>query len=234
MINLMVLDLSHYDTVTSYDEVAAAGIAGIIYKASQGTGYSDTTYWDSRERALKAGLLWGSYHFGDASDPIKQVQNYIRSGNPKPDELICLDFEDYKSSQMTLPQARNFVTELESQLNRPNQCVIYSGNTLKEALGNKKDPFWAARRLWLAQYGKTPVPQVSWDKPWLWQYTDGEVGPKPHGVNGVDQTCDCNSFDGTPELLKSQWSGGSQSPELPTVTILITTPPGVKVDVIQQ
>jgi GH25 family lysozyme M1 (1,4-beta-N-acetylmuramidase) len=207
-INRLVLDLSHHETVQSYDQVKADGIAGIIYKATQGTSYHDATYWKERKKAMDAGLLWGSYHFGDHSSVENQVRNYLEYTTVFKDELFCLDLEPNDDNSMTLNQAREWIIAVEAALNRAGQCVIYSGSTIKEMLGEQKDEFWGSRRLWLAQYGTTPVVQASWDTYWLWQYSDGENGPEPHDVNGIKDHVDSNSFDGTADELEAQWASG--------------------------
>jgi len=232
-INRLVLDLSHHETVQSYSKVKADGIYGIIWKATQGQSFHDDQYHINREKARAAGFLWGSYHFADGTNVTGQVQNYLNYAKIQPGELFCLDLEDY-DSQMSLSQARDFIEQIEAALNRPNECVIYSGNTLKEMLGDKVDPFWSARRLWLAQYGSTPKPQASWDEAWLWQYSDGEVGPQPHDVKGIEDIVDSNSFNGTPEDLAAQWSGGNApapAPDELVVKIIVKAPPGVRVEV---
>jgi GH25 family lysozyme M1 (1,4-beta-N-acetylmuramidase) len=239
-INLLVVDLSHWDPAQDYNAVSAAGVCGVVYKATQGTGYRDSTYLQQRKAALKAGLLWGAYHFGDGSDPGRQVDNFLGYAQIDDQTLFCLDWEDNSSSQMKLEGARKFIDLCEQQLGRLNQCVLYSGNTAKDALGNKVDPFFGTRRLWLAQYGNAPVCQASWDTYWLWQYTDGQYGPEPHTVDGCSPDgIDCNHYDGTPEELAAEWASGAPVPPQPPppsdliVTITINAPPGVTVKVNQ-
>lgn len=235
-IRLQVIDLSHYETVQDYAKVKADGIVGVIWKATQGSNYQDGTYWKERTRALQAGLLWGSYHFGDMSTVEDQVHNYLAYAKPRPEELICLDYERNKANTMTLLQARAWVEDVEKELDRPGQVVIYSGDLIKERLGDKKDEFWGARRLWLAQYGSTPKVQASWDTYWLWQYTDGDSGPEPHEVHGISGGIDCSSYEGDPDQLRKEWSGGGTplpvpEPGVPEVKIL--APAGVKITVVQ-
>jgi hypothetical protein len=89
--------------------------------------------------------------------------------------------------------------------------VIYGGSLLKEMLGSKKDPFFGGHRLWLAQYGNHPTVQASWERFWLWQYTDGSAdGPGPKTVPGIpgdskDQL-DCDHFLGSAAQLASDWA----------------------------
>src|SRR5258708_426156 len=122
-INLLVVDLSHYDPASDYTAVKDCGIVGIIYKATQGQSYTDPTYQAQRAAAKNAGLKWGSYHFGDGSDSDGQVVNYLAFAQVEADELFCLDYEDNGNSTMGLEGARNFISGVESGLNRPGGCV---------------------------------------------------------------------------------------------------------------
>jgi lysozyme len=224
----VVLDLSHYDPAENYDAVKASGIVGIIYKGTQGTGYRDPTYTGQQAAAKAAGLLWGAYHFAEASDPEQQARNLLQYTYPDPDELFCLDWEDYGDNTMSVKQAKQWITIVERALNRPGECVIYSGNTVKELLGNTVDPFFGSRRLWLAQYGSMPVVQASWSTYWLWQYTDQGSCP---GVNfAVDENC----YDGPTSDLIAQWAtgqAGGPTPVQQQVEVVISAPPGIKVNV---
>ena len=58
-----VLDISHHNDVSSWDDVVAAGIVGVIHKATEGTGYSDPDRATNCANALKAGLAVCTYHF---------------------------------------------------------------------------------------------------------------------------------------------------------------------------
>jgi lysozyme len=234
----MVVDLSHWDPAYDYNAVKAGGIVGVIYKGTQGTSYTDPTYVAQQHAAKAAGLLFGAYHFADGSNVNAQIDNFMRFACPDPDELFCLDWEDNGGNVMSAADARTWITQVENQLNRPGQCVLYSGNTAKEKIKGK-DAFFGARRLWLCQYTSgTPTWQESWGSFWLWQYTDGQVGPEPHSVSGVGN-CDINSYDrGDAAQLAAEWATGSAEPSpAPTppaaqvVNVLVTAPPGISVKV---
>src|SRR5262245_24850488 len=247
----MVVDLSHWDPAHDYGQVKAAGIHGVIYKATEGSGYTDNTYVSQQKAAKAAGLLWGAYHFGDGSSVQSQVDNFMRFACPDPDELFCLDWEDNPGGKgkMSVAMAEQWVSKVENALNRPGQCVIYSGNTAKELLGNSVNEFFGSRRLWLCHYTSgTPKWQKSWESYWLWQFTDGQVGPQPHSIKGIGP-CDINSYDkdGGAVQLAKEWASGTivvpQPPEPPTppeppkptprevVDIVISAPEGVDVKV---
>src|SRR5262245_33416689 len=137
---------------------------------------------------------------------------------------------------MRLSNVKTWMQEVERQLGRDCQCVLYSGNTAKEALGDSVDTFMGDRRLWLRQYGSTPSWQKSWDEPWLWQFTDGVYGPSPHSIDGVGP-CDINSYKGSSNQLMTEWATGkaepTPTPEPPpvesVVSVIVAAPEGIRV-----
>lgn len=235
--NPLVVDLSHWDPAQDYGAVRRSGIVGVIYKATDDTGYTDPTYISQRQLAKSVGLLWGSYHFAHPGSIQGQIDNYLRFAKPQPDEIFCLDWENASEGTMSSAEAMEWITGVEGALGREGQCLIYSGNVAKERLGHLPVPFFGRRRLWLAQYGSNPTWQASWDTYWLWQFTDGALGPQPHSVPGIGP-CDINSYQHAPEQLIAEWSTGVQIPVVPTpvqptVTITIQAPAGVNVVVVQ-
>ena len=66
----------------------AAGVAGVIHKATQGIGFVDKMYIPRKQPALDAGLLWGAYHFGTADDVDDQVEHFIDT--VQPDGSCCV------------------------------------------------------------------------------------------------------------------------------------------------
>jgi lysozyme len=213
-INRKVLDISHHNDVTSWPAVRDAGIVGIIHKATEGSSFTDDQYERRRDEAKRAGLLWGAYHFATDSDPEHQVEHFLQTTGIDDETLYALDWEDYGDDTMSEAQAREFMELVDEATER--RCVLYGGNTIKEALGPSVDEFFGSHRLWLCQYGSSPVAQPSWDDYWLWQYSDGEAGPGPHGCPGVTGYVDTNSWAGTDIQLLAEWSGVGINPPQPT------------------
>src|SRR5262245_6454915 len=206
-INRKVLDISHYNIVSSWSQVRNAGILGIIHKATEGTTYVDDQYTSYRSKALDAGLLWGAYHFANGDNVQDQVENFLRTVGVDENTLYALDWEDDPNGNtMNVGEAQDFLERIAREIGQ-NRCVVYSGNLAKEMLGDSVNAFFGGHRLWLAQYGDSPVVQPSWDDYWLWQYSDGTYGPGPHGCPGVDGDVDTNSYDGRDEDLRAEWSG---------------------------
>jgi GH25 family lysozyme M1 (1,4-beta-N-acetylmuramidase) len=204
-----VIDLYHYDAVSSFAEAKVAGVLGVIHKSSTGQSGRDDQYEHRREHAMEAGMLWGAYHWGTAAPAAAQVENFLNAANPDEQTLIALDFEQTPGNQMTLANAREFLELIEQKLGR--KAVIYSGSTLKNALGSTRDPFFGSHRLWLAQYGPLPQVQASWDSYWLWQFTEGKTSdPRRRRIAGIPGNSagevDCNYYPLSTDQLVAEWA----------------------------
>jgi GH25 family lysozyme M1 (1,4-beta-N-acetylmuramidase) len=213
-----VVDLYHGDRVADFSLAKAAGLVGVIHKASQGAASSaiDPMYAVRKKRALAVGLLWGAYHFMTNYDPHDQVFLFMRAafpetlGEPDKTTLLALDFEPFGLRTPTLEILRAMLEEIEQKCGR--KAVIYSGNLIKEQLGDKPDDYLESHRLWLAEYAEqwSLKPMTAWQKPWLWQYTGDGVGPTPHSIAGIPGSggkVDLNFYDGPDDQLRSEWAG---------------------------
>jgi len=226
-----VIDMYHGNSVKTSDFAALrqSGVFGIIHKASQGLSYVDPAYQTRRTAAVAAGLLWGAYHFLDSTDPVAQADNFLKAAgtsdaNADPILLAC-DFEN-SAHQPTLKQCMTFMAEVDRNSPPGVQCVLYSGNLIRETLkphpGGFQDPdivaceyFFQRHRLWLAEYGPKEQVPWPWSEPvvkssdqathipapgvWLWQFTErGRINPLIGNTDG-------NFFDGTFEQLQARW-----------------------------
>lgn len=193
-----VIDLSHYNTVTSFADVKSGGVVGVIHKATQGTNWTDSTYASRKQQAEAAGLWWGAYHFGTNTDGTAQAQYFLSLVNPGPNDLLALDFEENPSSQMTIAQAEQFVTEVFNQTGR--YPGFYSDALAGNLLGSSTDSVLANCWFWRAQYGaSSPSVPPTWPTWTMWQYTNS--GP----VNGISAPCDRDTFNGDIDGLSRLW-----------------------------
>src|SRR5258705_932267 len=144
-INRKVLDLSHHNTVSDWNVVKAAGIVGIIHKATESTTYKDSNYNLTRLHANLNGLLWGAYHFLRPGDMQAQAKFFVATAQPDAKTLMAADHEDDRVSISDLEVFLEEVHVLTGQ--RP---VLYSGNVIKEQVGVHMDEYLAQHRLWLA------------------------------------------------------------------------------------
>ena len=201
-----VIDLSHHNGSVDFARIAAAGVLGVIHKATQGTDTVDPLYAERRVAARAAGLLWGAYHFGTGADGVAQAVHFLDVVGADPATLLVLDFEgNPQGPSMTLEEARAFVTHVQSVTGR--YPGFYSGHDVKDLLGTHTDPVLAKCWFWLSQYGPTAVVPPNWSSWTLWQYTDGAAGPDPHQVDGVGY-CDRDAFNGDEAGLRALWGVG--------------------------
>jgi lysozyme len=203
----VVVDISHHNGNVDLTKAQAAGIVGVIHKATQGTTMFDNMYQQNRQKAQAAGLLWGAYHFGSQGDGAAQADFFLSKANADGQTLLVLDNEPNGNSTMTLDQAKAFVSRVQQMTGRVPG--FYSGSLIKQQLGGKPpDPVLSQCFLWLAQYGPAPtnIP-ATWPTWTIWQYTDGNVGPQPHTVDGIGN-CDRDHFNGSLAALQQLWGVG--------------------------
>ena len=194
-----VIDISHHNTVADFAALKAAGILGVIHKCTQGANYVDPMYAPRRKLAIDAGLLWGAYTFNTGEPVVLQIKNFIAHAEPDDKTLMCLDFEDNPTSQMSLAQCKMFLTNFNDKFGR--KAVLYSGNRIKDLMGAQIDHVLGSHRLWVPQYGPAAKTQGSWaGNWWLWQYA--ENGRLP----GTDGAIDLNYYPKTAEQLAAEWS----------------------------
>jgi lysozyme len=199
----VVIDMSHFNTVSDFNTVKGDGIVGVIHKATEGLGYVDSQYHNRRSLALAAGLWWGAYHFATGDDAAAQAEHFLSTVTPGPNDLLVLDFEQNTAgSSMSLAGAEQFVTQVQAATGRwPG---LYSGSYMDQLLGSGQNSTLANCWYWLSEYGPTPHVPANWSTWTMWQYTDGSVGPEPHAVAGVGN-CDRDQFNGDMGALSTLW-----------------------------
>lgn len=214
-----VHDLNHNNEI-NFAKFAAAGGVGIIHKATQGLSFTDQQYGLRRELAGKVGLEWAAYDFCTNDDVQENVARFLAVAKPDAKTGLWLDYERNPAHQMTITQAIEFLDRVDQLVGR--RCGIYGGgDALKPAcvhLTDSQREFLGAHPYWICQYG--PVTKMTdpnghplpWSKWFLWQYTDGNVGPLPHTMPGLGSQSDLSTFDGTEDELRAAWAGAALAP----------------------
>src|SRR5881394_4347116 len=118
-----VVNLSHYDLMQpDFVGMKSEGIVAVIHEATYPRFQRDARYRERQVVAMQAGLLWGAYHFGDATDPVRQADHFlgvVAAARPpmlqpldaetqRPGVLLVLDFEKnghYRGGTMSVGQA---------------------------------------------------------------------------------------------------------------------------------
>lgn len=195
------VDLSHWNTVTNWGAIRQAGYQFCFIKSTQGTTYLDPTYAERKEKVRSAGMLFGTYHFADATDPVKEADWFLKNvGELKKGEIVVLDYETYKLSNPA-EWCRKWLDRVESKLGFKPMLYTYHG-LLKQynwsQVSNGNFGLWAARYGLQTQW---PNPlfkpaKGSWPFYAIWQYCSKGKVP------GVVGNTDLNTSDASLETLK--------------------------------
>jgi lysozyme len=230
-----VVNMSHYDMMRpDFTGMKREGILGMIHEATYPRLQRDPKYLDRQMGALQAGLLWGAYHYGDGTDPIRQADHFVSvvsnawaQANPairsSTGVLLVLDFEKnghYPGGSMRADQAVAFVERIRERTGvYPG---IYSGEYHLAQMLNSPRVTPAQKKtltncwLWIANYHKEPRATAPWSYWALWQYCgDGKCGlPRsthPISVANV-RKAELNIFRGSQSDLQDFWQRRAWNP----------------------
>jgi len=225
--NSAVVNLSHYDLMhPDFAAMKSEGIVGVIHEATYPRFDRDAQYAARQQAAARAGLLWGAYHYADATDPVRQADHFLSivSGawsqadpvSRPAGVLLVLDFEKnghYPGGTMRADQAVAFVERIRERTGE--YPGLYSGEYhLRQVLNSPK--VTAAQRamltkcwLWIANYHYEPRATAPWDFWHLWQYCgDGKCDlPRaayPISVANI-RKAERNIFRGNRSALEDFW-----------------------------
>ncbi len=178
------------------------GASFVIIKAAQAC-YADLDFVWNWADAKTDGLLRASFDFlvWD-QDPNKQADFYCQMHEKDLPELgFYADYEWWKtipSNAIDILDA--FCSRVEDNMNKP--CGVYTAPGFWLPYGSK-NPKWAKRPLWIANWGPTsPMVLEPWGKDnWtLWQYTATEDGIA-YGCES--KAVDMNLFNGNYAKLRT-------------------------------
>jgi lysozyme len=222
-----VINLSHYDLMRpDFAAMKSEGIVGVIHEATYPRFDRDALYAGRQQAAAREGLLWGAYHYADATDPVRQADHFLSvvSGawsqadpvSRPAGVLLVLDFEKnghYPGGTMRADQAVAFVERIHERTGE--YPGLYSGEYhLRQVLNSPK--VTSAQRalltkcwLWIANYHYQPRATAPWDFWHLWQYCgDGKCDlPRaayPTSVANV-RKAERNIFRGSRSALEDFW-----------------------------
>jgi len=198
----VVIDLSHWQSSVDFASAKSAGIAAVILKATQGSGWIDATFAMRFNAANAAGLLVGAYHFLDNSPPELQVENLLSvAGDCR---VLALDAEPNGiGGTVTVAQAAEAAARLHMATGRAP--LVYIGRYGSDGRGTGFPNAVLSRcPLWLPAYNSRPICPLGWSRWALWQHTDGTTGSDVIPVPGIGR-CDRSRFAGAVADLKTWW-----------------------------
>lgn len=194
---LNIVDLSNNNGSKNIKDYPADGY---MFKATEGNYFTDKYCDQFVQQAIKAGKVWGVYHFMDGSPWQAQADHFIAATKGYVGKgILCLDYEEYGRQGTDI--AKKWLDYVYKKTG-VKPVVYTSVSVTKEE--NWTEVVKADYGLWAADY-TPPLDKLGyWKAPMMWQYTS-----TPY---------DKNTFFGD----KSTWNkyaakGGSQpKPEEPT------------------
>jgi lysozyme len=181
------VDVSHYQGAIDWPAVAASGIEIVYVKLLEGLYSADANGVPNIERARRAGLRVGAYHYLTAADPEEQARAFLRHLPADVEGLPgllppALDLESPALGDEAGVRAAAWLEAVEEALGVAP--IVYTGPAFARAHGLAKVPGLGRYGLWVAHYGvDRPAPVDPWGVAWLGhQYTGsgacpGIVGP---------------------------------------------------------
>jgi GH25 family lysozyme M1 (1,4-beta-N-acetylmuramidase) len=196
------IDVSQWQGTINWPNVAAAGKAFAIIKATEGRTFNDPNYLVNHTGAQAAGLWTGTYHFASpdttAGDAILEADHFVSVARLGIGDLIpALDLE--VSGGLGIPALQAWVTAWLGEVTKKIgiRPMIYTSPAFWKKYMGDSDALANAGYtvLWIAHWGvlSPTIPANNWGgHGWtFWQYTsDGSV-------SGISGRVDLDRFNGT-------------------------------------
>jgi GH25 family lysozyme M1 (1,4-beta-N-acetylmuramidase) len=227
----MGIDVSHYQSVINWSNVAGGGITFAWCKATEGLTYTDPTFVSNVLHAKAANIPIGLYHFARPDTHIglagadaeaaffwSTISNYVI---PDGKSLMpMLDYETAPGGSYTKASSSAWVNEWCQQIVNYGASngltvipVVYTYVSFTSSWLDTSVTNWP---LWMASYnGRNPqTGNPSSTSPWstwqFWQYSSSLSVP---GIN--NGSCDTDVYNGTADGLANYIVGGGP----PTITM---------------
>lgn len=194
--NIIVIDVSHHNSIQDWKKVAAAGVKGVYIKLTEGKSYVDEDAYKNYLGAKNAGLRVGFYcYFHCTNDYKKEVDFFLNKlGDMKPDLPHCLDLEENKGQSKVKVNAFALAWLGYIQKKTAITPILYTGYSF---LSNFTSTV-AKYPLWIARYAggskrtigfSNPGDSKVWKRWAMFQFTD------EGRINGIRGNVDINEMD---------------------------------------
>jgi GH25 family lysozyme M1 (1,4-beta-N-acetylmuramidase) len=198
------IDVSHWQGFINWKTVRAAGIEFAYIKATEGTGFLDSSFDANYPRAYYAGIVRGAYHFAlpNRSSGAAQANFFANNGgawsadNRTLPGMLDIEYNPYGSICYGMSQVamvgwiRDFINRYYARTGR--WAVIYTTTHWWTTCTGNFGGFAANNPLFIARYASSAgaLPR-GWPFWTIWQYTS--VGRVP----GISGNIDRDFFNGS-------------------------------------
>lgn len=168
---LDIVDLSNNNGSKNIKDYPADGY---MFKATEGCNFTDKYCDQFVQQAIKAGKVWGVYHFMDGSPWQAQADYFIAATKGYIGQgILCLDYEMYGRQGSNI--AKKWL-DYVYQKTGVKPIIYMSESVTKEE--NWSEVVKADYGLWVAKYSSQKPNVRYWPSYMMWQYTD-----TPHDKN---------------------------------------------------
>lgn len=178
------IDVSNNNGSIDWSKVKKDGYQFAYIKASEGTNFKDTLFGSNVEKAKKAGIHTGAYHFGRPSgspdDGEEEAKLFISMMDKADTDLLpALDLEATKlNTEQTAKWVDSFISYVKKQTGK--DVIIYTGLWFVDQYQGLSEKL-SKYPLWVSYYKESAPPDNGWDNWTIWQYTSkGDVS----GISG--------------------------------------------------
>ncbi|MDE6577726.1 MAG: hypothetical protein K2J82_09650 [Muribaculaceae bacterium] len=192
------IDVSAHNGDIDFEKVKKSGVEFVFIKATEGGDFKDKNFRINYEKANKAGLKKGIYHFFRFDkDGVEQALNLMKAVGPRHPELgLVIDVEKFGNPDSIPSDLINErLTEMVDYLNLLGHRVTFYTN--RAGYYDYLAESFPGYQLWICGFSQNPI-YAEWT---FWQFNH-------HGkVPGIKGDVDLNAFCGTREEWKRYLNG---------------------------
>lgn len=192
------IDVSAHNGEIDMQKVKDAGIEFIFIKATEGGDFKDSYFRHNYDKATKAGLKKGIYHFFRFDrDGVDQALNFMRVVEDRRPELgLVIDIEKAGNPDSIPSEVVNHrLFEMVDYLNLLGHRVMFYSN--RDGYYDYLAETFPGYPLWICSFAENPI-NAEWT---FWQYNHRGK------IDGIDGNVDLNAFCGSHEEWESFLNG---------------------------
>ncbi|MEO7034761.1 MAG: glycoside hydrolase family 25 protein [Polyangiaceae bacterium] len=181
------VDVSAYQAIVNWDQVAAARLGFAFIKATEATAHVDAHFAEHWAAAKRAGLMRGAYHFfrpqQDAAAQARHFLAQLPDGGELP-AALDVELTDGVARANVVAGVRAWVEVVTPVLGRP---LIYTSPGFWNSLPGTA-AVAAKADLWVAHWNAArPAALAGWAHWHFWQFASVSSVPGVHGASDRDR-----------------------------------------------
>lgn len=187
------IDISAHNGTVDMEKVAGSGVEFVFIKATEGVDFKDRNFRVNFDKAHRAGLKTGVYHFFRFDrDGVEQAINLMKTvGSRRPELGLVIDVEKAGNpDSVPVETVRNRLIQMVDYLNLLGHRVMFYSN--KDGYFEYLAEIFPGAPLWICGFSENPI-NAEWS---FWQYNHRGK------VDGVPGDVDLNVFCGN----RDEWS----------------------------